>query len=115
MRLIGTASLDRDSPDPNRGWGNGWWPSGDLRTYPPNMPHQPGGVNPNDRSIGTLWKRSYSVLIFSSLSRLAAMDSRTGLVPLIHAPPSRRRSSGKGPESKTSVTTVASSPSGVRM
>jgi hypothetical protein len=29
MRLVGTASLDRDSPDPSRGWGNGWWPSGD--------------------------------------------------------------------------------------
>ena len=29
MRLVGTASLDRDSPDPNRGWGSGWWPSGD--------------------------------------------------------------------------------------
>jgi len=41
--------------------------------------------------------RSYSVLAFSSLSRLAAMDSSTELVPLIHAPPSRRRSSGKGP------------------
>jgi len=39
----------------------------------------------------------YSVLIFSSLSRLAVMDSSTELVPLIHAPPSRRRSSGKGP------------------
>jgi len=42
-------------------------------------------------------RRSYSVLIFSSLSRLAVMDSSTELVPLIHAPPSRRRSSGKGP------------------
>jgi hypothetical protein len=29
MRLVGAASLDRDSPDPNRGWGSGWWPSGD--------------------------------------------------------------------------------------
>ena len=44
-----------------------------------------------------LWHRSYSVLAFSSLSRLAAMDSSTELVPLIHAPPSHRRSSGKGP------------------
>ena len=70
---------------------------------------------PEDRSIETLRQRSYSVQMFSSLSRLAAMDSSTGLVPLIHAPPSRRRSSGKGPESKTSVTTVAWSPSGVRM
>ena len=41
----------------------------------------------------TLRQRSYSVLIFSSLSRLAVMDSRTELVPLIHDPPSRRRSS----------------------
>jgi hypothetical protein len=54
----------------------------------------------------------------SSLSRLAAMDSTTGLVPLIQAPPSLRtdwRISSKGPQSKTSVTTVASSPSGVRI
>ena len=50
-----------------------------------------------DRFIDTLRQRSYSVLIFSSLSRLAVMDSSTELVPLIHAPPSRRRSSGKGP------------------
>jgi hypothetical protein len=50
-----------------------------------------------DRGIGMLRQRSYSVLIFSSLSRLAAMDSSTELVPLIHAPPSRRRASGKGP------------------
>ena len=52
---------------------------------------------------------------FWSLSRLAAMDSDTELVPLIHAPPSLKRSSGKGPKSKTSVTTVALSPSGSRM
>lgn len=50
-----------------------------------------------DRFIDTLRQRSYSVLIFSSLSTLAVMDSSTELVPLIHAPPSRRRSSGKGP------------------
>ena len=50
-----------------------------------------------DRFIITLRQRSYSVLIFSSLSRLAVMDSRIELVPLIHAPPSPRRSSGKGP------------------
>jgi len=49
------------------------------------------------RFVNTLPQRSYSILIFSSLSRLAAMDSSTELVPLIHAPPSRRRSSGKGP------------------
>lgn len=42
-------------------------------------------------------ERSYTVLIFSSLSRLAVMDSSTELVPLIHAPPSRRRSAGNGP------------------
>jgi len=59
--------------------------------------------------------RCYSVLTFSSLSRVDVMDSSTELLPLIHAPPSRKRSSGKGPRSKTSVTTVASSPSGVRM
>jgi hypothetical protein len=29
VRLVGTASLDRNSPDPSRGLGNGWWPSGD--------------------------------------------------------------------------------------
>jgi len=58
---------------------------------------------------------SYPVLMVSSLSRLAVMDSSTELVPLIHAPPSLRRSSGRGPQSKTSVTTAASSPSGVRM
>jgi hypothetical protein len=39
----------------------------------------------------TLRQRSYSVLIFLSFSRLAVMDSRTELVPLIHSPPSRRR------------------------
>ncbi len=39
----------------------------------------------------TLRQRSYWVLIFSSLSRLAVMDSSTELVPLIHSPPSRRR------------------------
>ena len=58
-----------------------------------------------------------SVLIFSSLSRLAVMDSSTELFPLIHAPPSRRRIGGfppaRGAWSKTSVTTVASSPSGM--
>jgi hypothetical protein len=51
--------------------------------------------------IDTLRQRPYSVLIFSSLSRLAIMDSSTELFPLIHAPPSRRResriSSDKGP------------------
>ena len=31
-------------------------------------------------------QRSYSVLIFSSLCRLAVMDSSTELVPLIHCP-----------------------------
>ena len=62
-----------------------------------------------------LWPRFYSVLIFWSLFRLAVMDSDTELVPLIHAPPSLKRSSGKGPQSKTSVTTVALSPSGSRM
>jgi hypothetical protein len=53
-----------------------------------------------DRFIDTLRQRPYSVLIFSSLSRLAIMDSRTELVPLIHDPPSRRDwriSSDKGP------------------
>src|SRR5580658_8812889 len=62
-------------------------------------------------------KGSYPVLIFSSLSRLAFMDSSTELDPLIQAPSSRRRVWGfsRGPQSKTSVTTVASSPSGVRM
>jgi hypothetical protein len=63
--------------------------------------------------------RSYLVLIFSSLSKLAVMDSRTELLPLIHAPPSCSRDwrtpSVTVPESNTSVTTVASSPSGVRM
>ena len=44
-----------------------------------------------DRFMDTLRQRSYSVLIFSSLSRLAVMDSSTELVPLIHAPPSRSR------------------------
>jgi hypothetical protein len=39
----------------------------------------------------TLRQRSYSELIFSSLSRLAVMDSSTELVPLIHSQPSRRR------------------------
>jgi len=71
------------------------------------------------RFINSLRQRSYSALIFSSLSRLAVMDSSTELVPLIHAPPSCRRnwriSSDTVPQSKTSVTTVASSPSGVRM
>jgi hypothetical protein len=38
-----------------------------------------------------LRQRSYSVLISSSLSRLAVMDSSSELVPLIHSPPSRRR------------------------
>jgi hypothetical protein len=52
---------------------------------------------PEGRFIDTPRQRSYPVLIFSSLSRLAVMDSSTGLVPLIHAPPSRRRSPGKGP------------------
>jgi hypothetical protein len=47
--------------------------------------------------VDTLRQRSYSAVIFSSLSRLAVMDSSTELVPLIHVPPSRRRSSGKGP------------------
>jgi hypothetical protein len=62
-----------------------------------------GDVNPlespvasDDRFI-TVRQRAYSELIFSSLSRVAVMDSSTELVPLIHAPPSRRRSSGKGP------------------
>jgi hypothetical protein len=53
-----------------------------------------------DRFIHPLWQRSYLVLIFSSLSRLAVMDSSTELPPLIHAPPSRRRDrriSSKGP------------------
>jgi len=50
-----------------------------------------------ERFINRLRQRPYSLLIFSSLSRLAVMDSSTELVPLIHAPPSRRRSSGKGP------------------
>jgi len=58
---------------------------------------------------------SYSVLIFSRLSRLADIDSRKELVPLIHTPPSRKRDSDKGPASNTSVTTVALSPSGSRM
>ena len=40
---------------------------------------------------------SYSVLIASSLSRLAVIDSNTELDPLIHAPPSLKRSPGKGP------------------
>src|SRR6202035_1812568 len=44
---------------------------------------------PKGRFINTLRQRSYSVLIFSSLSRLAFMDSSTELFPLIHAPPSR--------------------------
>jgi hypothetical protein len=52
---------------------------------------------PEDRFIDTLRQRPYSVLIFSSLSRLAVMDSSTELVPLIHAPPSSRSSSEKGP------------------
>jgi hypothetical protein len=47
------------------------------------------------RGLGS--RLTYSMLIFSSLSRLAAMDSRTELDPLIHDPPSLRRSSGKGP------------------
>lgn len=50
-----------------------------------------------DRVLDAIQQRSYLVLIFSSISRLAVIDSRTGMVPLIHAPPSRRRSSGKGP------------------
>jgi len=50
-----------------------------------------------DRSMDALRRHSYSVLIFSSLSRLADMESSTELVPLIHDPPSLRRSSGKGP------------------
>jgi len=41
--------------------------------------------------------RSYSMLIFSSLSKLAVMDSSTGLLPLIQVPPSRRRSAGNAP------------------
>lgn len=66
----------------------------------------------------TLRQRSYWTLIFSSFSRLALMDSSTELVPLIHSPPSRRVwriSSDREPKSKISATTVASSPSGVRM
>ena len=67
----------------------------------------------------TLRRRSYLVMIFPRLSRLAFMDSGTEFFPLIHAPPSRNRdwriSSVTVPQSNTSVTTVASSPSGVRM
>jgi hypothetical protein len=33
-------------------------------------------------------QRAYSVLIFSSLSRVAAIDSSIGFLPLIHAAPS---------------------------
>jgi hypothetical protein len=36
-------------------------------------------------------QRSYAVVIFSSLSRLAVIDSSTELFPLIHAPPSLNR------------------------
>ena len=41
-----------------------------------------------DLVMDTLRQQRYSVLIFSSLSRLAAMDSDTEFLPLIHAPPS---------------------------
>jgi hypothetical protein len=75
----------------------------------------PGLRPPRDWPQHSLWHRFYSMLIFWSLSRLAVMDSDTEVVPLIHAPPSLKRSSGKGPKSKTSVTTVALSPSGSRM
>src|SRR6185312_8436123 len=61
----------------------------------------------------------YPVTTFSSRSRLAAMESRIELCPLIHDPPSLNRawrtSSVTVPQSKTSVTTAASSPSGARM
>ena len=74
------------------------------RRVPALVPDRPGvgqGVclleRSQDRFVDMLRQRPYSVLIFSSLSRLAVMDSRTELVPLIHAPPSLRRSSGKGP------------------
>ena len=44
-----------------------------------------------DHFIDTLRQRSYLVMIFSSLSRLAVMDSSTEFFPLIHAPPSRNK------------------------
>jgi hypothetical protein len=71
------------------------------------------------RFLVTIRQRSYSVLILSSLSRVAVMDSSIELFPLIHVPPSLssdwRISAVTVPQSKTSVTTVASSPSGLRM
>ena len=56
-------------------------------------------------------------MIFSSLSRLAIMESSIEWFPLIHFPPSLNRgtgglSSGTVPWSNTSVTTVTSSPIG---
>jgi hypothetical protein len=68
------------------------------RRVPALVPDRPGvgqGVclleRSQDRFVDMLRQRPYSVLIFSSLSRLAVMDSSTELVPLIHAPPSCRR------------------------
>ena len=64
-------------------------------------------------------RRTYCVTIFPSRSRLAVMDSRIELFPLIQVPPSCNKdwpiSSLMVPTSNTSVTTVASSPSGIRM
>ncbi len=40
---------------------------------------------------GIEFAQDYSVLIFSSLSRLPVIDSSTELDPLIHSPPPRRR------------------------
>ena len=61
------------------------------------LQHQPGHALSLHNLLATPRHRFYSVLIFASISRLAAMDSSTELDPLIHAPPSLRRSSGKGP------------------
>jgi hypothetical protein len=74
---------------------------------------------PRGRSVDPLRRRPYCVMTLSSLSRLAAIDSTIVLCPLIHLAPSlnrdRRTSSLTVPGSNTSVTTVAWSPSGVRM
>ncbi len=66
-------------------------------------------------SQGTLRLQGQEVAMPSSFFKLASMEARIGVLPLIQAPPSERSSSGRGPRSKNSVTRVASTLSGTRM
>ena len=92
-----------------------WWAtSGSMPTDHTCTPSPRSVLDATEALEAThaLRRRSYLVMIFSSLSRLAVMDASTELFPLIHAPPSRNRdwriSSVTVPWSNTSVTMVAS-------